>query len=173
MDSKTRLMYRAVAWGSGLIGLAIMVYGLLTSLVTTGGVVQIGETLVSVEVPFPPYFAKPVSYFAVAAVAFFYSSLRLWEERIASWPPVVLSFVQLFGFVVAFSSAYEVLYNFMLWGAIFSVEFLKNVTNPNFIATPIGIPWNLVFATHTFSALFVISGYSVYFIRRLNREAAI
>ncbi len=173
MDGSTRLMYRVVAWASGATILAVMVYGVVTTVLTTGGVIQIGETLVAVDFPFPPYFAKPVSYFSIASVAFFYSSLRLWEERISKWPPTLLAFFQLTGFVVAFSSAYEVMYNFMLWGAIYSVEFLKNVTNPNFITSPFSIPWNFVFATKAFAALFVISGYSVYFLRRLNKEPAL
>ena len=167
----TRQMYRVVAWTSGLTLVAVIIYGVVSTLLTTGGVLQIGETLVAIDFPFPPYFAKPISYFSVAAVAFFYSSLRLWEERITGWPPMLIAFLQLIGFVVAFASAYEVMYNFMLWGAIFSVEFLRNVTDPSFIATPFSIPWNFVFATKAFSALFVISGYSVYFLRRLGKEA--
>ncbi len=173
IDGTTKLVFRVVAWTSGITIIGVIVYGVVSTLLTTGGVIQIGEALVAIDVPFPPFFAKPISYFGVAAVAFFYSSLRLREERIAKWPPALISLLQMLGFVVAFSSAYEVMYNFMLWGAIYSVEFLKNVTNPNFIATPFSIPWNFVFATKAFSTLFVISGYSVYFLRRLGKEEAL
>lgn len=169
MDEKSRKMYLTVSWVSGLTIIVVLVYGFIASLSRPGGVLEVGETFVNIDFPFPPYFAKPVSYLAVALVAFFYSSLRLWEERIARWPRPALSALQLLGFITAFSSAYEVMYNFMLWGALYSVEFLKeNIRDPNLIFTPFAIPWNLVFATKIFSALFVVSGYTVYFIRRLN-----
>lgn len=172
MDDKTRKIYRLVSWVSGLTIVATIVYGIVASVAETGGGLAVGVVLVEIDWPFPPYFAKPVSYFSIAAVAFFYSTLKLWEQRIARWPSWLLQTLTLFGFVVAFASAYEVMYNFMLWGAIYSVEFLKNVTNPDFINTPFTVPWNLVFATKAFSALFVISGYSVYFLRRIDKSAS-
>jgi ABC-type antimicrobial peptide transport system permease subunit len=169
LDPKTRRIFKLVAWFSFLTIVAVVVYGVVASLVTTGSGLAIGVVLVEVEWPLP-YFAKPVSYFSVACVALFYSGLRLWESRIATWPGPLLSLLQLLGFVVAFASAYEVLYNFMIWGAIFSVQILQGVTSPDFIKSPaLPIPWNLDFATKAFSALFVISGYSVYYLRRLSK----
>jgi len=172
MDPKTRIVFRFVAWISFLTIVVVILYGVVESLITTGTGLAIGIVLVNVEWPLP-YFAKPVSYFSVASVALFYSGLRLWEERIEKWPPNVLNFLQLVGFVVAFASAYEVLFNFMIWGAFFSVQILSGVTNPDFIATGVPIPWNLDFATKAYSALFVISGYSVYFLRRHNKKGLI
>jgi hypothetical protein len=174
MDAKTRLMYRVVAWVSGVTAFAVVVYGIVASIAQTGGPLVVGQVLVNVDWPFPPYFAKPISYFGIASVAFFYSELRLWEERIMKWPPYVLSALQLVGFVVAFASAYEVMYNFMLWGAVYSFEAVtRNLTNPDFLTTPFSIPWSFVFATRAFSALFVVSGYSVYFLRRVRNEPLI
>jgi hypothetical protein len=115
-----------------------------------------------------------VSYFSVASVAFFYAGLRLVEERISRWPQAALSIAQMIGFIVAFAPAYEVLYNFMLWGSLISVQDLaRSVTSLNLAQSPGPDPWNLVFATKAFSALFVISGYTIYFFRRLNREGAV
>ena len=161
-------MFRLVAWGSLLTIVVVVAYGIAASLVTTGTGLAVGIALVNIEWPLP-FFAKPVSYFSIACVALFYSGLRLWERRIAKWPPHYLGFLQVLGFVVAFASAYEVLYNFMIWGAFFSVQVLQGVSNPSFISAGIPIPWNLDFATKAFSALFVISGYSVYFLRRLTK----
>jgi len=169
MDARTRSTLKVVAWVSFLTIVAVVVYGIAASLVTTGSGLAIGIALVNIEWPLP-FFAKPVSYFSVACVALFYSGLRLWEDRIAKWPHHTLSFLQLVGFVVAFASAYEVLYNFMIWGAFFSVQILQGVSNPSFISTGVPIPWDLDFATKAFSALFVISGYSVYFLRRLTKS---
>jgi hypothetical protein len=57
----------------------------------------------------------------------------------------------------------------MLWGSFFSVQLFHDLAaTPNFISSPGPIPWNLVFATKMFLALFAISGYSVYFLRRVH-----
>ncbi len=168
-DVKSKRMYRLVAWVSGMTALAVVLYGIVSAVVTTGSVGAFGSTLVNVEFPLPE-FAKPISYFSIASVAFFYSELKLWEERIARWPAQVRSFLRLFGFVVAFASAYEVLYNFMLWGAFFTIQVLQGNVNVNLANCCPPVPWNLVFATKAFSSLFVISGYSVYFLRSLDSD---
>ena len=168
MDEWTRRVFRLIAWVSFITIVAVVAYGVVASVVFYGSGYAIGIALVNIEWPLP-FFAKPVSYFSISCVALFYAGMRLWEDRIAKWPQHVLSFLQLVGFVVAFASAYEILYNFMIWGAFFSVSILQGVTSPNFIAAGVPIPWNLDFATKAFSALFVISGYSVYYLRRLTK----
>ncbi len=59
----------------------------------------------------------------------------------------------------------------MLWGSYFSVQVLYNnlAANPMALSSPDPAPWNLVFATQVFSALFAISGYSVYFLRKVHQ----
>jgi hypothetical protein len=169
-EESTVLMYRLVAWVSGITILVVIVYGLVSALLGSGGVLNIGLTLVDVEWPFP-YFAKPVTYLSISSVAFFYSSLRLWENKIAKWSHLRLSALRLFAIIVAFASAYEVLFNFMLWGAIYSVQVLtEHIRNPDIVTSPSPVPWNLVFATKMFSALFVISGYAAYHLRRVNHK---
>jgi len=173
LDGNSRRLYRLIAWVSGLTALAVVVYGIASAILAVGGLVEVGASLVEVEFPFQ-YFAKPVTYFSIASVAFFYSATKLWEERISRWPAGILSFLQLFAFIVAFASAYEVIYNFMLWGSIFSIQVLQaHSTNPNFVACCLPVTWNLVFATKVFSALLAISGYSVYFLRRFNPDKSI
>ena len=169
MDQSTRFMFSIIAWTSFLTIVVVVLYGLVESLRYYGTSLAVGVVLVDVYWPFPPYFAQPVTYFSVACVALFYSGLRLWEERISKWPKWLLSFFQMFGFVVAFSSAYEVLYNFMLWGAAYAVAAQAGgIVNPDTLFSSFPSPWSLVFATRAFSALFVISGYSVYFLRKVN-----
>jgi len=168
-EASTRLMYRIVCWASGITILATFAYGLATSaLFASGGVLDVGQTLVNVDFPVP-YFAKPVTYLSIACVTFFYTGLRLWQNKVAQWSHLTLASLQLFAIVVAFASAYEVMYNFMLWGSFFSIQLFSNLAaNVNFISSPGPIPWNLVFATKMFLALFAISGYSVYFLRRVH-----
>ncbi len=165
---QTKRVFTVVAWASFVTLVVVTVFGIGESLYGTKQAV--GYYFVNVYWPFPPYFAQPVTYFSVASIALFYSGLRLWQERIARWPPAMLSFLQLFGFVVAFSSAYEVLYNFMLWGA-YCV--LSQCTNPDVVTSNFPAPWSLVFATRAFAALFVISGYSVYFLRLMSKSSLI
>ncbi len=114
LEPRTRLVYTVVAWISFLTIVAVFVYGVYESYMSPGQ--PVGRVLVDVYWPFRPYFAQPVTYFSVACVALFYSGLRLWERRISHWPPSLLSLLQVLGFIVAFSSAYEVIYNFIFWG---------------------------------------------------------
>jgi hypothetical protein len=171
MDPSTRRMYSAVAWTSIFIIVVVTIFGLVQSLY--GSKQPVGEVWVNVYWPFPPYFAQPISYFSVACVALFYSGLRLWEDRVSRLPLWVPMFLQVFGFIVAFSAAYEVMYNFMLWGASYSVACANAIASqlpcsPDTINTLYPTPWNLVFATRAFGALFVISGYSVYYLRKFS-----
>ena len=168
-------MYRIVFVGSGLIILATWVYGVATSaLYASGSIPVIGQNMVNVEFPLP-YFAQPVTYLSVASVSFFCTGIRLWQHKVAQWSQVTLALLQLIAIVSAFASAYEVLYNFMLWGSYFSVQVLYNnvAANPNFLSSPGPTPWNLVFATRMFASIFVISGYSVYFLRKVHQVRGI
>lgn len=175
MDSSTRLLYVIIAWASFLTIVVVGAYSIVEAYLFHNPE-PVGYYLVNVEWPLS-YFAKPVSYFSIACVALFYSGLRLWEERISRWPRVVLYLLQSVGFLVAFGSAYEVIYNFMVWGALFSAICSHAVScpiSPDSISTVFSqIPWNLDFATKVFTALFVISGYSVYYLRRLTKNTLI
>lgn len=170
-EEKTRMMYEVVAWASGITMVAVLVYGLITALLS--GIDVVGVSLVNVDWPFT-FMAKPVTYLSVASVTFAYSSFQIWQNRIAQWTLFRLSIIELFAIVVALSSAYEVLYNFMLWGAFLTDQLLTSSLNPlsiiNDALTPGPIPWNLVFATKVFFSLFVISGYAVYFLRRIHKS---
>jgi hypothetical protein len=171
MDPSTRRVYWLVAWISIGIIVACVIYGFSQSLL--GSKQSVGEVWVNVYWPFPPYFAQPVSYFAVASVALFYSGLRLTEGTVARWPVWFLMTLQVFGFIVAFSAAYEVMYNFMLWGSSYSVACADAIhaglpCDPDTLNSLYPTSWNLVFATRAFAALFVISGYSVYYLRRFS-----
>lgn len=170
-DAKTHLMYKIVCGASGAVIIAMLAYGVTTSaLYASGSIPVIGQNMVNVSFPLP-YFTQPVTYLSVASVTFFYTGLRLYQNKVAQWSHLTLASLQLVAIVVAFGSAYAVMYNFMLWGSYFSVQVLYNsiTANPNFISSPGPTPWNLVFATKVFMSLFVISGYTVYFLRKVHQ----
>ena len=169
LDQYTRRVFTVVAWASLITLIVLIVCGLIEAIRTPS--LPVGAQWVDVYWPFPPYFAQPVTYFSVACIALFHSWLSLWEVRIAKWPKGLISFLQLVGFIVAFSSAYEVLYNFNFWSATYTVAALKLHTSiPDLLSSSYPVPWSFVFATSVFAALFVISCCSVYFLRRLNRS---
>lgn len=171
MNEGTRRLFTIIAYVSIAIIAVISIYGLVESLYFTGE--PVGEVWVNVYFPFPPYFAQPVTWFSVACVALFYSGLRLWEERISKWPNWILMLVQLVGFVIAFSAAYEVLYNFMVWGALYVTACGKGICDPDVLTSQFPSQWSLVFATRVFSAIFVISGYTVYYCRKFSGSGII
>ena len=130
-DARTRLMYKVVCGASGIIILLSLAYGVATSaLYASGSIPVIGQNMVNVSFPLP-YFAQPVDYLSVASVIFFYTAIRLWQNRVAQWSHLELASLQLLAIVVAFASAYEVMYNFMLWGSYFSVQVLYNNLSAN------------------------------------------
>ncbi|HVC27630.1 MAG TPA: hypothetical protein VND40_05665 [Nitrososphaerales archaeon] len=169
-DAKTQLMYKVVFGASGFIIFATLAYGIGTSaLYASGSIPVIGQNMVNVSWPLP-YFTQPVTYLSIAAVTFFYTGLRLWQNKLAQWSHLALASLQLVAIVVAFGAAYALMYNFMLWGSYFSIQLLSSVVpNPNVLASPGSTPWNLVFATKVYMSMLVISGYMVYFLRKVHQ----
>ncbi len=163
-------MYRIVFLASAVTILTTVGYGLATSILyASGSIPDIGQSLVDVNFPLH-HFAQPVTYLSIASVTFFYTGLRLWQNKVARWTHLRLASLQLLAIVVAFVSAYEVLYNFVLLGSYFSVQILSNnMASPNLISNLAPTPWNLDFATKIFASLFVIGGYSAYFLRKVHQ----
>ena len=123
LDAGTKKVFRIIAWVSFIAIVILVIYGLSEAFLRPDQAV--GAEWVDIYWPFPPYFAQPVTYFSVACIALFYSGLRLWETRISNWPTGLITFLQLVGFIVAFMSAYEVLYNFNFWNATYTVPTLS------------------------------------------------
>lgn len=168
-DHKVRLFYQVLAIASGATIMATTLYGVVESVrgYITNGIVTVGETLVEIEWPLP-FFAKPVTYLSFSLVVFYYSLAKLYEpkiRRLSNFRRSLYSFVAL---LILFGAGYEVLYNFTVWGALMSAEAFKGIVNPDFlnIAYPDPtIPWNLVFATKMFLAVFVIAFHSFFLFR--------
>jgi len=142
----------------------------------------VGETLVRLptgtpfEFPSPeyfPFYAKPVTWLYVAIIGFWFSVLEVYKERLVRFPRSVFSIAKLFAFVIAAISAYEIFYNFTIWGSLMTYQAITGSVNPDVLFNPFPnpqTPWNLVFATKFFSSIFVISLYGFFFIQRMERE---
>ncbi len=108
---------------------------------------------------------KPVTIFFVACVVFSYSFFSLAGKRIESRLPRVLrAFLLVVSITVFAISAYEVLFNFTLWGSLL-------VSNPNpdlAVNTYPTSRWqtNLVFATKAYVSLLFISYFALATFRR-------
>ena len=142
----------------------------------------VGETLVNlptgtpIEFPSPEYFpiyAKPVTWLYVAVIGFWFSFLEVYKARLGRIPTGAFSIVKVFAFLIAAISAYEIFYNFTVWGSLMTYQAITGTLNPDKIFNPYPnpqTPWNLVFATKFFSSIFVVSLYSFFFIQRMERE---
>lgn len=169
-DGRELLVYKVVALISGIVMVLSFGYGvyeMFLEYITTGSFV-IGAAMVSIEFPYK-YFAKPVTYFAVSLVVFWYSIMHIVHKKIISLSKEVKALLSIIALGIAYVSGYELLYNFMVWDAIVVTQMFKG--NVNIDQATIGypdpnLPWNLVFATKLFSALFVIALYTFYYLTK-------
>jgi len=169
-DDKESLVYKFTALVSGIIMLLTIIYGtyeMFLEYITTGTIV-VGAPLVYVEFPYK-YFAKPVTYFAVSLVVFWYSILHVARDKVVSLGKDIRALFSIIALGVAYASGYELLYNFMVWDAIVVSQILRG--NINIDQAVIGypdpnLPWNLVFATKFFSAIFVVALYTLYYLNK-------
>lgn len=145
-----------------------------TVVVSFGAVIAIsayallGNSLVDVYWPWYPYLAQPITWLSAASIAFWYAGLKLWRERISRWPAWFLTFLEVFGFVVAAFSLYEVLYGFMLWGATLGVAISQNpAIDPDTLFSKFPLATSFAFTTRGFTTLLVLSGYGVHYVRGL------
>jgi hypothetical protein len=177
-EARYRTIYKIVAIVSGSVLLGLTLFTILVSYFW--GINVVGESLVNLpsrapfEFPQPEYFpiyAKPVTWLYVSIIAFWFSFMELNRDRIAAYSPAVLTSGKLFFVIIASLSAYEVFYNFSIWSALMAYQAIRGALNPDLVVVAFpnpNTPWNLVFATKFFSAVFVISLYSLYFLLKLR-----
>ncbi len=173
-------IYRVTMYLSAVVVVFLGTYSVVAAVYY--GYEAVGETLVNLpagtpfEFPGPEYFpvyAKPVTWLYVAIVTFWFTLLEVNRERMSRLPRGAISVVKLFAFVVATVAAYEVYYNFTIWGSLMTYQAITGGVNPDILANIFPnpkTPWNLVFATKFFASIFVSSLYSLYFIFTVERE---
>ena len=177
-EERGRTIYKIVTIISGSILIGLTLFAILASFLY--GMTVVGESLVNLpsgvpfEFPQPEYFpiyAKPVTWMYVSLIIFWFSVLELNRKRIVALSPATLTFCRLFAVIFASLAAYEIVYNFSIWSAIMAYQAISGTLNPDLVVVAFPnpqTPWNLVFATKFFSAIFVISLYSLYFLLKLR-----
>ncbi len=172
-EEKIRTFFRLISLVSFVIIISTLTYGILGTIIQGGNVV--GEILVTLEVPpievFPLFYSKPITWLSAAILAIYFSSLELGKDRIMKWQKKRRDILKFFAFFIGAMAVYEVLFNFTLWSGLIAsdailgeldVDLIKNTfPNPE-------TPWNIVFATKLFTVLAIISGYSFYYLERIQ-----
>ena len=144
----------------------ITAYALIISIpeyLTTGKVV-VGEVLVNKEFPIKGL-AKPVSYLMLASVIGWYCVTRLGDRVTKKNSMTSIAIIELISIAATVIALYELIYNFIIWNALITVNMLKGELDIDSlsIAYPSqNTPWSLVFSTKMFLAAFIISAHAWY-----------
>ncbi|MFC1755269.1 hypothetical protein ACFL96_18090 [Thermoproteota archaeon] len=172
---KLRSFYRVVGFVSLVIIIITTIYGVVASIIQ--GVNVVGETLVTLEVPpisvFPLFYSKPITWLSASLFALFFSALELGKDDVLKWSKPRRDILKFIAFFVGSMAAYEVMFNFTLWGGLIAsdsilgelnVDLIKNTfPNPN-------TPWNIVFATKLFTVVMIISSYAFYYLQKIESK---
>lgn len=124
----------------------------------------VGEEFVDSELPPSgtfPYFLKPITWLMMVVFAGWFSFIELVKGYIRLLDSNWRYFYSMVLFIIAAISFYEILYNFMYWGAILSQQ---AAPDPDSIAN--GFPSqlyqvNIVFATKVGVAIFACAVYAL------------
>ncbi|MEO9362924.1 MAG: hypothetical protein ABI348_03385 [Nitrososphaera sp.] len=125
----------------------------------------VGEGFVNEELPPPgafPYFLKPITWLMIVVFAGWFSFLELMKDRLKILDSNWRYFYAMVLFIITAISFYEILFNFMYWGAILSRQSAANL-DPDSVAN--GFPSqlyqvNIVFATKVGVTIFACAVYA-------------
>ncbi len=149
-------------------------YGVVATI--NGHVNIVGAALVNVEIPpsnLFPFSAKPISYLMAAALGMTFSGFELAKPMMRRFSPMEYSILKMIAFVILGLAAYEILYNFSIWTAEISGNYLLGVLNPDVINNQFPNPknpYNLVFATKLSVTIFAIAVYTFYIVRTVEKD---
>ena len=137
--------------------------------------------MVMIEVQvLPGFFMKPITFFQFSMFLSFAFGLYtpLTRRRMYSARPSVLRTVYIGAWLVAMGSAFEIIYQMVLWSAALAVQ---GLANPDVISNPFPVsvnptPINVVFASKVIVAIFFMAVFLIDYIHRIDRtrrEAAL
>jgi len=165
-DKRTALLYKIILYICGAIMAIITIYALSISLVEyfNSGKIVVGEILTTSEFPIKGL-AKPVSYLMLSSIVGWYCVTRLGERVTRNNSKTSIALIELISIVATVISLYELIYNFMIWNSLITVNMLKGTIDIDKLSMPYpsqNTPWNLVFATKMFLASLIISAHAWY-----------
>ncbi len=163
--------YRLLFWPSLFVIVAVGSYGIIATMVLGGEVV--GSVLVNVEFPSmemsPFFFMKPITWFYISVVTFFYSWLELGKDWLGRRSRVLINFTKFLAVLMAAVSLYEIVFTISLWSGLMASDSVLGKLNPDIIINPFPnskTPWNLVFASKTWTLIIFVSVYYLYSLSR-------
>ena len=129
--------------------------------------------VIEVEV-LPGFFMKPITFFQYSMFLSFAFGLYspATRARLMNARPQVLRTIYVGSWLVAMGSAFEIIYQMVLWSAALAVQ---GLANPDVIANPYPVsvnptPINVVFASKIIVAIFFMSIFLIDYIHRIDRR---
>jgi len=161
-----------------ILSLAIFLYYILRSILGIDEFFPFGNNMVNHEIIFIPHFLymKPVTLIIILGYTGFLCGMfhldKSWGYNLSEYEYVIL---ELIAGIFLFITAYEVIFNFILWDALISSISINGVVvgNIDLLANQFpnpAQPWNLVFATKIFYTFSIISGTAIYFLEKWRRS---
>ncbi len=168
------MVYKVIFYICAAIMIVVTAYALIASLMEyiNNGSVVIGEVLVNTEIPFKG-FAKPVTYLMISSIVGWYCVTRLGKSKTMNLSPRNKAILKLIAIAIAVTTLYELIYNFVVWGALMTADAISGIIRIDVLNIPYPnpkTPWSLVFATKMFLAAFIISAHAVYLISKSERS---
>ena len=146
---------------------------ILAATLTPAGTI-VGESMVMIEVQvLPGFFMKPITFFQFSMFLSFAFGLYtpVTRQRMLSAKPNILRTVYIGAWLVAMGSAFEIIYQMVLWSAALAVQ---GLANPDVVSNPFPVsvnptPINVVFASKVIVAIFFMSVFLIDYIHRIDR----
>ncbi|MDG6906244.1 MAG: hypothetical protein JRN20_10720 [Nitrososphaerota archaeon] len=153
-----RKVILAILVVSGLLLVALAIFYLLNPRDIVGDSLVNTSSGTPEEIPpayLFPYYVKPVTIMYIASIMFAFCFFSLAKKLFTRLPRSLRTFLLLSSLLGVAVSAYEILFNFTLWGSL-----LVSHSNPDAIVNLYPVSTykvNLVFATKSFVALLFVS----------------
>ena len=172
MDVSMRQIYK-------ITGLAMIICAAILYLVyfymwlENLGVSPFGENMVKTEITIIPrtITIKPVTLTIIITILGYILLLESVREHPAKLSREKIYIIEITALILLFVSLYELIFNFIYWNSLITVELLTKGSSANIDLLSSKFPysnysWNLVYATKIFFTLVAISILTVFFTNR-------
>ena len=141
------------------------------------GASPFGENMVKTEITIIPrtITIKPITLTVIMAILGYILVLESIRYPSAKISREKIYIIEITALILLFVSLYELIFNFMYWGSLITVEFLTKGSSVNIDLLSSKFPysdfsWNLVYATKFFFMITAISILTVFFTNRWLRN---